>query len=662
MATLQNYLSLRDGVSPVLERMSRASNAVADRLNRVATAAQSAGASAEVATSKFGMLGSVFFGSLAANVAMQAIGAVQNALGSLISTADEYASINARLKLIGGSQENAIYLNEQIYQSALRARGGYLDMAQAVATLATSAKDAFPDPREAVKFTEGINKLFTIGGVSGENKKFAMTQLTQGMASGALMGDEFRSISENAPIIQDMIAKTMGVARGELKGLASEGKITAEVIRNAILGNMDEINAKFREMPQTWADQRTWLSSNAVHSFAPVMQQLNNLANSDGVRRFVDGIVSGINSVAQYIYALINNIMWFGNVAYDVISAVGSYIGSWISAGFTIAGQGVSTFIDLLVSAIPIAVGAVLGLSAAWVILNTEMLLSNAAAAIQATWQGILAAKAVITAGAIAALSTAKAIWSAITMGAAGAQLMLSLVVGLLTGNVLLLASIIAGVAIAAFLAWKLASSDLASGIADAMDFIIDATETAVNSASKLVNGFIDLLNKAGQGLNKVFGTNIGAIEHVGTVNFQGAKQWSQAVRDGNFVEKFKNTVGGFLTPQMPENISSNFDKSKLPAVEAYDPNGKENAKNAKKTADNTQKLADNIEMSDEEINELRDSTMNSVLQQWQNQKVDINIVNNNTISNDMDLDGVTSDLVRGIREAWSAKGEGVLV
>lgn len=126
-----------------------------------------------------------------------------------------------------------------------------------MASLSVNARDAFPDPRKTVQFMEGMQKLFVIGGASKENQQFAMLQLQQSLASGRLQGDEFRSITENAPILQDMIAKTMKVSRGELKQLSAQGEITADIIKRAIFENMDEINDKFESMPKRWSDHFT---------------------------------------------------------------------------------------------------------------------------------------------------------------------------------------------------------------------------------------------------------------------------------------------------------------------------------------------------------------------------------------------------------------------
>ena len=97
-------------------------------------------------------------------------------------------------------------------------------MADAVIQVSQSAHDAFPDPRKAVEFMEGIQRYSLLAVHQKEAQKNAMLQLTQGLASGQLQGDEFRSIAENAPMIENIIAKSMGVSRGELKELASEGQ------------------------------------------------------------------------------------------------------------------------------------------------------------------------------------------------------------------------------------------------------------------------------------------------------------------------------------------------------------------------------------------------------------------------------------------------------
>lgn len=326
MATLQNYISLRDGVSPMLEKMSRAAHTVSNKLNCASGSARNAGDSFGYAAGKAGLFKSILAGNIIGNVIMRGLDSITGSISGAVALADEYTSLNARLALVAGSQSNVAALNDMIYESAQRARGGYMDMAKAVASLSVNARDAFPDPRKTVQFMEGMQKLFVIGGASKENQQFAMLQLQQALASGRLQGDEFRSITENAPILQDMIAKTMKVSRGELKQLSAQGEITADIIKRAIFENMDEINDKFESMPKRWSDHFTDFKNVVLKSFAPIAERINRLANSEGVRSMFSMLKNGVKSIMPVLYAVIGGVERFVNMFTAGISAVASFV------------------------------------------------------------------------------------------------------------------------------------------------------------------------------------------------------------------------------------------------------------------------------------------------------------------------------------------------
>lgn len=326
MATLQNYISLRDGVSPMLEKMSRAAHTVSNKLNCASGSARNAGDSFGYAAGKAGLFKSILAGNIIGNVIMRGLDSIAGSISGAVALADEYTSLNARLALVAGSQSNVAALNDMIYESAQRARGGYMDMAKAVASLSVNARDAFPDPRKTVQFMEGMQKLFVIGGASKENQQFAMLQLQQSLASGRLQGDEFRSITENAPILQDMIAKTMKVSRGELKQLSAQGKITADIIKRAIFENMDEINDKFESMPKRWSDHFTDFKNVVLKSFAPIADRINRLANSEGVRSMFSMLKNGVKSIMPVLYAVIGGVEKFVNMFTAGISTVASFV------------------------------------------------------------------------------------------------------------------------------------------------------------------------------------------------------------------------------------------------------------------------------------------------------------------------------------------------
>lgn len=262
---------------------------------------------------KDSLTGSFIIGSIFGDMIFNAIEEIASIPSKLIKASDAYSGIMARLNLVAGGQEQAIALNEQIYQSALRARGPYDVMADSVSKIAMTAKEAFPDPRTIVPFMENIQKLFNIGGTDIERQKDALLQLTQALGSGKLQGDELRSIAEAAPLIEKYIADYMGVSMGEIKQLGADGEITAEIIKNAILGATDEINKQFETIPIKWEDIWTNIQSRISHAFQPVYVEINKLANSSLVKSFANNLVAAATIGANAINGLINNIKWLNN-------------------------------------------------------------------------------------------------------------------------------------------------------------------------------------------------------------------------------------------------------------------------------------------------------------------------------------------------------------
>lgn len=198
----------------------------------------------------------------------------------LVGTSDQLTQINARLQLMTGSAEAAAAANDQIYQAAMRARGSYTDMADLVSQLGTLAGNAFTDTGEIVAFAEQLQKQMALSGTSTQAAQAAMLQLTQGLSSGALRGEELNSVLEQTPMIAQTIAEYMGVTTGEMRELASEGAVTADVVKNAILGAADETNATFAQMPMTWGQVWTMMQNMAIRALEPVLSGISFLANN----------------------------------------------------------------------------------------------------------------------------------------------------------------------------------------------------------------------------------------------------------------------------------------------------------------------------------------------------------------------------------------------
>lgn len=395
MATLEQYIKMKDGISSPLNKAADATEqlinsqeqladtvlksekameklgAYQDRLGRwhgadgkfikinVDTEQAESGISSlknSINDLKSSISGSFILGNVIGDFLYDVIENVASIPGKIIKASDAYSGIMARLNLVTGSQEQAVALNEQIYQSALRARGQYDVMADSVSKIAMTAKEAFPDPRTVVPFMENIQKLFTIGGTDAVHQADALLQLTQALGSGKLQGDELRSIAEAAPLIEKVIAEYMGVSMGEIKELGSEGEITAEIIKNAVLGATDEINRQFETIPMKWEDIWTNIQSRVSHAFQPVYIEINKLANTPLAKSMANGIVDVLTATAAAINGIINNVKWLAGLFADfynqnkfavdtVITGFGGAIGVLGLYGVALAGITAKTII-----------------------------------------------------------------------------------------------------------------------------------------------------------------------------------------------------------------------------------------------------------------------------------------------------------------------------
>jgi tape measure domain-containing protein len=172
-------------------------------------------------------------------------------------------------------------------------------MADVVARFGNNAKDAFSSSEEVVAFADLIQKQMTIAGASTQEAANAELQLSQALGSGVLRGDELNSIFEQAPNLIQNIADYLDVPIGKIRDMASEGELSADVVKAAIFAASDDINAKFESMPMTWAQVWQSMQNTALIAFQPVLNRLSELANSDDFQTFVDNAVNALAILAE---------------------------------------------------------------------------------------------------------------------------------------------------------------------------------------------------------------------------------------------------------------------------------------------------------------------------------------------------------------------------
>lgn len=250
-----------------------------------------------------------------------AVGGAKAVQGA-INLSDTYSQTLARLDMMNDGLQTTAQLQDMVFASAQRSRMEYQATADMVGKLGTLAGDAFGNSQEIVQFAELINKQFTLAGTSAQEASGATLQLTQALASGVLRGDELNSVMEQAPTIIQAIADYLDVSKGEIRELASEGKITADIVKNAMFASADAINEKFEAMPRTWSQVWTSLKNNALEAFEPVLQKINEIANHEGIDQFVNGAVVAMHFLSDVTLLVM-----------DGVSALVNFIGqqwSWL--------------------------------------------------------------------------------------------------------------------------------------------------------------------------------------------------------------------------------------------------------------------------------------------------------------------------------------------
>lgn len=197
-------------------------------------------------------------------------------LGRLVGLSDTISQTTARLDRMTASLEETKELQDMIFQSAIRTGSAYSDTADMVAKLGTLAKGAFDSNTEILNFVEQLNEHFALSGAGAVQQQSVMLQLTQAMSSGVLRGEELNSVLENASSVADAISKYMGVSTGEMRNLAAQGLVTAEVVKNALFYVAKDTNDAFSEVPLTWS--RLWNDAQNImlQAFMPGLQFISS--------------------------------------------------------------------------------------------------------------------------------------------------------------------------------------------------------------------------------------------------------------------------------------------------------------------------------------------------------------------------------------------------
>ena len=604
--------------------------------------------------------------AVAAYVSIQSV-------GKALNISDELVQTTSRLNMMNDGVQTTAELVNMVYAAAQDARGSFSQMADVVARFGNNAKDAFSSSEEVVAFADLIQKQMTIAGASTQEAANAELQLSQALGSGVLRGDELNSIFEQAPNLIQNIADYLDVPIGKIREMAADGELSADVVKAAIFSAADDINSKFNEMPMTWGQMWQSMQNTALIAFQPVLQRLNDLANSEAFQTFIQGAIEAMATLANILLNVFevaasvgafigDNWSIIAPIIYGVIAALGAYL----------AIMGIVNAITAISAAIDATKAAADALAAERTFLWTvrQYGLNAALAACPITWIIVLI---------IALIAIIFAVCNAIAKmtGIANSGF------GVITGGV--------NVVIQFFKNLGLTVANIALGIGNAIAALASNMMTAFHNAiCNVQSWFYNLLSTALSviegicaALNKLpfvefdySGISSAADDYAAKASeAAGNKEDYQSISDA-FNEGFTTfdafqdgwasdafnagaAWGDGIADKVSNfSLSDVFGQTDIPNVGDYTSGFNDAIANSGvgdsigNIDDNTGKIKDSLDVTEEDLKYLRDIAEQESINRFTTAEVTINQTNNNNVSSDTDLDGFITALDDAMGEA----------
>lgn len=670
-------------------------------------------------------------GVVAAYVSIQTVKKALDMSDELTMTTARLNMMNEAFNEINGTVMQTDDLVNLVYQAAQNARGSFGDMATVVAKFGNNARDAFSSQEEVVAFANLIQKQMTIAGASTAEASNAMLQLSQALGSGVLRGDELNSIFEQAPNLIQSIADYMDVPIGQIRAMAQEGQLSADIVKAAIFASADDINAKFNQMPMTWNQVWTSMTNTALMRFQPVLDKINQPANNAEFQQMLVGVMDALSVMA----IMLLDIMEFaGQVAaffqenWSVIEPI--VLGIVTALGLYAGAMAITTALTMAQSAAEAIHGAAEAFAAGQTFLWTvqQWGLNAALAACPITW--IILAIIVLIALIIAVCQ-----WIANTTGVANTAF------GVIMGGIFTVGAFFKNVALSianiaigvfnwikagitnigiAFQNFGMLVANIALGIWSAIGAVCENIGIAFHNVIASVTGWwygllSDILNViAGiaEALNALpfvefdySGITSAAAEYAqqsaaaydsredfvsladafaeGMSTYQYRTDYADM--GGAFSEGF-NTFDTFQDGWASDAFSAGAEWGDGVAGKvsdffggldvggamndllggSYDMAGYDGSQipsNIADTAGNTARTADSLEITDENLEYLRDIAERDVINRFTTAEIHVDFggVTNN-VSSDMDLDGVVDYIANSLQDAMEVAAEGVHV
>lgn len=643
-------------------------------------------------------------------------------LRSAIQTTDTITSAENKFNYLnGGNTAETQQTMDKMYNSAQKVRMGYTDMMANVSKSMTLAGSAFNDNVDnAIRFQEIMAEAYAVGGASAAEMSSSMYQMIQALGSGILQGDELRSVREGAPLAYKAIEEfAQGVYNTEesLKELASQGKITSEIVVAAIMNAGNEMDTAFAQTQQTFAQTWTQIKNMAIMAFKPVANMLRdelNEAIGNGLLDKLETVFVSVSKALQIIgTVVINTIYWIADnwdwLQHLIVGGLLIMAGMWIWQ----AGVAIIAFISMILALTPLQ----------WTLL-TILGVILALVYIYYLWRN--AAIDSCTAIGLALIALAGIVFllfgwqAALIVALVGVVIMaLDWVCGAVLGGisiiwnlfVMLVTLILQNAILPLTIAWDSFANFLAN-------IFVDPISTIINLFTGLGDTVLSILETIARGIDAIFGSNLASAvsgwrdslggwsdklvakygngkydqksDLTGKVNellhnAQASRSWNtkdafNTGKDfGAGIQNKINSVGSkfqgggsqmSLLDSLGDKLGLTFNDSisshtpinptmpEYGALGGLDPD--ELGKGVGNIDKNTGSMADSMELTQEDLAYLRDIANMEWKKEFTTAQIQVDMSNYNTVNGDGDLDGIVTRLADRLYEELDSVANGV--
>lgn len=546
---------------------------------------------------------------------IKSISSALKSIKSVTDLADGMAQTTARLNQMNDGLQSTGQLQDMVYAAAQRSRTAYLQTAETVAKLGQNAGNAFSSSAETVAFAEQLNKQFVLAGTSQDKSAAATSKLTQALATGVIRGEDFNTLMEAAPNAIQTVADYMGKPVEAVRDLATQGQLSAMVVKNALLSASNETDAQLAELPMTWSQVWSEMSNMALMALEPLLSGITWLANN-------------LEIVGPLLLAI------------GITAGVFAVIANWtnICAAATNAWSAAELFLNKVWMASPLMF--VIGM----IVLLIGVIFAVVAAINKVCGTSFTALGIIIGAVAVAAAFIGNT------------------VIGLLN-------------AIIQFV-WRIFVEPFITLIEFVLNVVnggFDSFGDAVaNMIGNVISWFLSLGKVVTKIIDAIFGTDwTGGLNTLQDNVLQWGKNENAITlsRDAPALDmrfSYSNAwdkgtgIGDGLTDKMGNMLNPSDNSFGWEQNTPYTDNLAETTANAMTdTAENTGQMAQTMEIAEEDLSYLRDMAEQEAINRFTTAEVKLEMVNNNTISGTQDIDGIVDYFGDRLSEMMVVAAEG---